>query len=210
MKLPVLTAKRLNEMAPCHDTGLYSKDWGGTAIDAIEQWSGKGCSHANVMWCILRTEFIPEELLHRFSLDIARNFGSLKYFDAISAKELWLDGEITQDDLEVERELLKQKEKNLEDNHNLYARRLYERTTSNQQTVALKRKVDNSKVAWDICTITRICTGPSPRACTLGAFQKLTTEDQHWASARLREMLVEYQDSDSDEQPKSWFKKVFG
>ena len=109
----VINLEVIKELDPCIN-GLnnyikHHKDFEGSIIDFLQL---DNVPVDDKFWVILREEFLPTNLIHRFAIycakEVLHNFESVYPKDdrprkAIEAKELYLDGKITLDELNIAR-----------------------------------------------------------------------------------------------------------
>jgi len=113
MKLPPVNNEIVKKMFPCHALNLYGKPYFGDALDLMSWVDSGKATPQGYLWCVLREEFIPKEVLQTFTTSILYSIAEAGD-DTVEARDLYLKGEFTKEELQEERLDIKMRCKVLE------------------------------------------------------------------------------------------------
>jgi len=175
--LPKITSEKIEEFFPCHGTKLYLEAekiprYEGDALDAIQNWVRKGkLSPTHFAWMALRPEFVPEDILIQFVSQITFDIRGPVESEALEAKGLYLGGEFSESDLEIEREKLERLIVSKEESLSTYRyRKLQE---GKDKSPLLDRKIQKYLELVSGLRIEYYASTPGSRAAALSLFNYL-------------------------------------
>jgi len=206
VKLPLITYESINKFGPCHNIEVYgpAKDCPNDALKLM-RWVDEGKTTTDrYMWCVLITECIPEELLIVFTKRIMKEHLGDRKSDLLEAHDLYLNKELTLDELKQEQSIVQSQLDNKE--HSLLVYR-HERFLSRVKRPLLDYKCNQYEKEFALLTTEMCGSNPSIKHAALDTFRHLYSVDKKYGKIclnKLKQILMVYT-KESKPKKKRWW-----